>query len=263
MAFLIFFVLHWYLSLFFQSIFHHRYAAHSQFTMSKGWEKFFFIGCFITQGSSYISAKAYGLLHRLHHAHTDTELDPHSPSYSKNVGTLLLMTRNSYHHIFIGKTIVDEKYHKNLPDWLAFDKLAHNWMARVMWGAIYVVIYYFVVTQWWMWLFLPVTFALGALHGLAINWWAHKFGYTNFKNNETSKNILPIDILFWGEGYHNNHHENPSRANYGVKWYELDFGYGMVLLMDKIGIIQLKKKLKPIPVIAVVANKEQILEKVL
>jgi stearoyl-CoA desaturase (Delta-9 desaturase) len=260
MAFLIFFILHWYLSLFFQSVFHHRYAAHSQFTMSKGWEKFFFIGCFITQGSSYLSAKAYGLLHRLHHAHTDTELDPHSPSYSTNIGTLLLKTRNSYNDIFLGKTVVEEQYHKNLPDWNAFDKIAHNWIARVLWGATYVVIYYFIVTAWWMWLFLPVTFALGAIHGLAINWWAHKFGYRNFENEDTSKNILPLDILFWGEGYHNNHHQFPGRANYAVKWFEVDFGYTMVRLLNKIGIVQLKRPKMIIPALVPVSSKAQIIK---
>src|SRR5215467_6483535 len=80
MIILLFFIIHWYSSLFFQSIFHHRYAAHGMYTMSKFWERVFYIGCFITQGSSYISARAYGILHRLHHAHTDEAEDPHSPS---------------------------------------------------------------------------------------------------------------------------------------------------------------------------------------
>ena len=57
MAILIFFVLHWYLSLFCQTFFLHRYAAHGAFTMSRGWEKFFYILTFITQGSSYMSAR--------------------------------------------------------------------------------------------------------------------------------------------------------------------------------------------------------------
>ncbi len=43
MIIILFFVAHWYLSLFAQTFFHHRYAAHRAFTMSKGWEKFFFV----------------------------------------------------------------------------------------------------------------------------------------------------------------------------------------------------------------------------
>ena len=43
MAILIFFVAHYYLSLFTQTFYLHRYAAHKMFTMNKFWEKFFFL----------------------------------------------------------------------------------------------------------------------------------------------------------------------------------------------------------------------------
>ncbi len=236
----LFLVIHWYASLFFQSFFHHRYAAHAQFTMSKGWEKVFHILCFITQGSSYISARAYGLMHRLHHAHTDTEHDPHSPSYHGNAFMLLWQTRNSYNDIFKGTTEVALKYHKDLPEWKAFDRFAHNWVARLAWGLTYIGIYAWLATAWWQFLFLPLTFGMGALQGLAINWWAHKFGYSNFKMDNTSKNLIPVDLIFWGEGYHNNHHQYPGRANYAVKWFELDPGFMAVKALNYVGIVRLK-----------------------
>jgi stearoyl-CoA desaturase (delta-9 desaturase) len=47
------------------------------FTMSKAWEKFFYILSWIFQGSSYLSPRAYGIMHRMHHAYADTEKDPH------------------------------------------------------------------------------------------------------------------------------------------------------------------------------------------
>jgi len=53
--------------------------------MNKGWERFFFFFAWLTQGSSYLSPRAYGIMHRIHHAYTDTELDPHSPAYDKNL----------------------------------------------------------------------------------------------------------------------------------------------------------------------------------
>ncbi|KIA95178.1 fatty acid desaturase [Pedobacter kyungheensis] len=236
----IFLIIHWYASLFFQSFFHHRYAAHNHFTMSKAWEKFFYICCFLTQGSSYISARAYGLMHRLHHAHTDTVNDPHSPSFFQSIPALLWKTRNSYNDIFKGYTIVEEKYSKDLPEWQSFDKFAHNWLARVLWGVLYTAIYAVFVTHWWMWLFLPLTFSMGALQGIAVNWWAHRFGYRNYALRNTSRNILPLDLLFWGEAYHNNHHKNPGRANNAVKWFELDTGYAVIKLMHRLKIIKLK-----------------------
>ena len=43
MIIFVFLILHWYLSLFGQTFFLHRYSAHKMFTMNKFWEKFFYI----------------------------------------------------------------------------------------------------------------------------------------------------------------------------------------------------------------------------
>jgi len=240
MALFLFIVIHWYLSLFFQSVFHHRYAAHALFTMSKGWERFFYIGCFLTQGSSYISAYTYGMMHRLHHAHTDLPNDPHSPTNTPNLFMMLLDTRNNYFNIHIGKTVVDEKYKKDLPEWAAFDRLTHNWITRLSCALVYLGIYALLATHWWEYLFLPVTIAMGALQGTIVNWWAHKFGYRNYEVDNTSRNILPVDLIFWGEAYHNNHHKNPGRPNNAVKWFEWDMGYFGMKVLDKLHVIQIK-----------------------
>ena len=61
---LIFFVAHWYLSLLFQTMIHHRYAAHGMFIMSTFWERLFILLSYLAQGSSYLSPRAYGILHR-------------------------------------------------------------------------------------------------------------------------------------------------------------------------------------------------------
>ncbi len=239
MGLLLFIVLHWYLSLFFQSVFHHRYAAHNLFSMSPRWEKVFFVSCFLTQGSSYISARTYGIMHRLHHTFTDTENDPHSPHYSANFFAMMLDTRNSYNDIHIGKVVSGDAYTKNLPVWDSFEKFAHNWVTRVAWGIIYLIIYMQLATHWWMYLFLPLTLAMGAFQGIMINWWAHKFGYRNFSVDNTSKNILPVDLLFWGEAYHNNHHKFPGRPNNAVKWFEIDFGYLSMYVLQKLHVIKM------------------------
>jgi stearoyl-CoA desaturase (Delta-9 desaturase) len=240
MEIFIFFIIHWYASLFFQSLFHHRYAAHNHFTMSKGWEKVFFIGCYITQGSSYISAYAYGIMHRLHHAHTDTEMDPHSPDNSPNLFTMWKQTRDNYFDIYSGRVVVEDRYKKDLPQWHAFDRLAHTWPSRMLWLLIYITFYFFFATQWWMWLFLPLQFFMGSMQGAAVNWWAHRFGYTNFDMDNTSKNILPVDPIFWGESFHNNHHKHPGRVNNAHHWWEVDMGFLALRGLNAIGVVQLK-----------------------
>lgn len=241
MAVISFFIIHWYTSLFAQTFFHHRYAAHRMFTMSKFWERFFHIFSFITQGSSYISPHAYGILHRLHHAHADTEEDPHSPKYSKNLMSLMWKTREIYSNIYWGRMKVEEKLLRELPEWMSFNAFAEHWASRIGWMIVYTVFYIIFAETWWMWLLLPIHFVMGPFHGAVINWFAHKYGYVNFKVNDTSKNLLPVDILMMGEGYHNNHHSLQNRANFGgVRWHEIDPVYLFILLFDKLRIIRLR-----------------------
>ena len=234
-----FFVAAWYLSLFSQTFFHHRYASHRAFTMSIFWERFFFIFSYVTQGPHYLSPKAYAIMHRMHHAHTDTELDPHSPSYSNNIFSMMWSTRNRYRDIYTGKEIIEKKYLANLPEWKAFERLACSAISRIVWIGIYVWIFTWLTTAWWQFLLLPVLIVLGAFHGAIINWFAHKYGYRNHILNNTARNLLRIDFLMLGESYHNNHHKYPSSADFGYKAREIDPLYPLILLLDKLHVVRL------------------------
>src|SRR3979409_1865712 len=97
---LLFLAAHWYLSLFMQTFLQHRYAAHGAFSMSKFWERFFYLAAYITQGSSYVSPRAYAVMHRMHHAYTDTDKDPHSPAYDKNIFKMMWHARQVSVDIF-------------------------------------------------------------------------------------------------------------------------------------------------------------------
>ncbi|MTI33338.1 acyl-CoA desaturase [Xanthovirga aplysinae] len=240
-----FFIAHWYLSLFFQTFFLHRYSAHRAFTMSKRMEKVFYFLTFIFQGSSYLSAYAYGALHRMHHAYADTEKDPHSPMYSKNLFHMMWLTYKRYTNIFNQRVELDKKFTKDLPEWHKFDRFASHNLTRLAWGVLYTLFFMKFATSPWMYLLLPFVYLMSPVHGAIINWFAHIIGYINFKVSDTSKNFLPFDFLMFGESYHNNHHTYGSRANFGgVRWHEIDPAYLIILLFDKIGIIKLRKKTK-------------------
>ena len=86
----------WYGGLFFQTFFLHRYSAHQAFTMSKTTEKVFFILTWIFQGSNYLSAYGYGIMHRMHHAFADTPEDPHSPKYDETIFKMMWKTKTIY-----------------------------------------------------------------------------------------------------------------------------------------------------------------------
>jgi len=82
---------------------------------------------------------------------------------------------------------------------------------------------------------------MGAFHGAVINWFAHKYGYINFKLKNTSMNLLFIDVLMLGESYHNNHHKYPSAINFGRRWHEIDPMYPMIRLLALVNIIDINK----------------------
>jgi stearoyl-CoA desaturase (delta-9 desaturase) len=195
-----------------------------------------------------MSPKAYAIMHRLHHAYTDTDKDPHSPNFSSNLFTMLLRTRNYYLDIHKGKIKVEEKFTKNLPEWPAFERMANSTVSRILWSVVYTLVFVFFATSPFQYLLLPIVIAMGALHGAIINWFAHKFGYTNFKLNNTSENLFSVDVLMLGESYHNNHHKRPSAINFGVRWHELDPVYPVILFLNWLHIIRIPKVVK-IPVL--------------
>ncbi len=241
MIIVFFFISLWYLSLFSQSFFQHRYAAHCAFKMSKGWERFFFIVAYITQGSSYMSPRAYAIMHRLHHAYTDTERDPHSPSFSANIFQMMWRTRGFYQDIIHNRMDVEDKFTQALPEWKSFDKFANGAFSRIMWVVLYILFFVFFATNPYQYLLLPIVVSMGAFHGAIINWFAHKYGYINFKLKNTSMNLFFIDILMLGESYHNNHHKYPSSINFGTRWHEIDPLYPVIRLFAWMRIIKLQR----------------------
>jgi stearoyl-CoA desaturase (delta-9 desaturase) len=150
-------------------------------------------------------------------------------------------TRKKYADIYNGRMVIEEKFLKNLPDWRFFDRMAHPWITRLLWVAAYAAFYYYFVTSPWQWALLPLTIFMGPLHGGIINWFAHKYGSTNFAMNNTSRNLFYIDVLMLGEAYHNNHHKFPSSINFGVKRNEIDPIYFIILFFNRLGIIRLNK----------------------
>lgn len=236
-----FFLIHWYGSLFFQTFFLHRYASHQMFTMSPFWEKVFYVLTWVFQGSNYLSPYGYGVMHRMHHAYADTEKDPHSPKYDETIFRMMWKTKTIYSDINTGKMEVDNRFTDGAPQWKSFDFFARSWVSRLMWVAFYVGVYALFADAWWLWLFLPIQFLLSPIHGAIINWFAHKYGYRNFKVGDTSTNFLPFDFLMMGESYHNNHHKNGDRANFGgVRWHEIDPTYLFIRLFAKLKIIRMK-----------------------
>ena len=134
------FVVHWYTSLFFQTFFLHRYVSHGMFKMSRSTERFFFVLTFLFQGSSFLNPRAYGVLHRLHHAHSDTIDDPRSPIQTGNIIRMNFFTFSKYWSILKCDANYAE-YEKGIPKWERFENFTNKFLVRILFIGIYVILY--------------------------------------------------------------------------------------------------------------------------
>lgn len=241
MPILLFFFAHWFLSIFFQTFYHHRYASHKMFTMNKFWERAFHLLTYISLGSSYLVPRAYAIMHRMHHAYSDTEKDPHSPHFFKDVFGLMFHTARIYNGLLTDKLQVESKFLGNYPTWDSLDKFGNSWFSRLSWAGVYIAFYVAFASAWWMFLLLPLHFLMGPIHGAAVNWCGHKYGYQNYDNGDDSRNSMPFDLLLLGELFQNNHHKHPNSPNFASKSWEFDPVYPVLRILHKTGVIHLRR----------------------
>jgi stearoyl-CoA desaturase (delta-9 desaturase) len=211
------------------------------YTASKGWERVFYFCTWFFQGSSYLVPRAYGVMHRMHHEYSDTEHDPHSPHFFKDVWTMMVQTRKLYNSFLKGGTVPDAKFTEEpLPEWRALDRFGDHIITRVIFGLSYIAFYVAFAPSWIWFLLLPIHFLMGPVQGAVVNWCGHKYGYSNFNNNDHSRNSSPWGFLLLGELFQNNHHKFKDSPNFAKKWFELDPTYPVMKFMNFVGIIKLK-----------------------
>ncbi len=261
--FILCFVGHQIASLMMHSLFLHRYGTHQQFTMSIFWERVFFVVTWLLQGPSFLNPKTYAILHLLHHTHSDDKNDPHSPkNFSKSlhgwdIATALpkMMYATKKTFAQIKKDLLSEVVSANsevrelvrtrkFPEWRTFEKFADSKVVMLGMALIMFFIYLIYAPSWWLWFLLPFTILNGPSQGAIVNWFGHMWGYVNFRlpKPDNSKNTPILGTIMLGECYQNNHHKDPMNPNFGfARWYEFDPLYPVVLILDKIGIIQLPK----------------------
>jgi len=238
---ILFFILHWYLSAVSQTFFLHRYASHRVFTLSKFWERFFYFLTFVFQGASFLNPRAYAILHRMHHAYSDTEKDPHSPRFFPDIFSLMWHTKQVYQDIVYSRTTIEKRFDKNYPEWPVLDFIADSYAVRILWGFAYFCFYYFFAPSPWFYLLLPVHFLMGPVHGAIVNFAGHKYGYRNYNVGDDSTNTFAVDLVCLGECFQNNHHKFPARANFATKPFEFDATYYVIKFFNKLGILKLKR----------------------
>ncbi len=238
MEILIFFFAHWILSIFFQTFFLHRYCSHRMFEMPLWMQKFCYLGTYISQGSSFLAPRAYAILHKAHHSHSDTEKDPHSPHFYHSPFSMMKRTAIIYNDIVQKRNLEYQEFKYDLIEMPRLDRWGDSWISRLSFGFLYIAFYVTFADHWAYFLLLPAHFLMGPIHGAIVNWCGHKYGYQNYTGMDESRNTLFLDFLTMGELFQNNHHKHPKRLNFAVRWFEIDPTYIAIYPMLKLGIIK-------------------------
>lgn len=227
---------------------YHRLLTHRSFRCPKWVEH-----CFAILGISCFedSPVRWVVVHRLHHVHSDEKPDPHSPIVNfvwSHFGWLIVRNRETH------SIRATDKFAKDLlrdPFYMYLEKNPYMQLvialaqipifflggylsgllvssgnqsdalqlglSLVVWG-----VYVRVVAVW------HITWSVNSL--------SHMFGYQNYETGELSKNNWFVALLTVGEGWHNNHHEDPSAASVQHRWWEIDISYYEIRILEKLGL---------------------------
>ena len=71
----------------------------------------------------------------------------------------------------------------------------------------------------------------------SINSVCHVWGTSPYQSRDDSKNNYPIAVLSLGEGWHNNHHAFPTSARHGLRWWQFDASWCVLLAMRATGLV--------------------------
>ncbi|MBK9182922.1 MAG: fatty acid desaturase [Ignavibacteria bacterium] len=185
-------------------------------------------------------------VHTKHHAFSDQEGDPHSPTISgflyAHFEWLLAMNTPNMNEI---KAKWGARYTKDpMIDWFS--------RTFLFWGlgslVIPAIIGYFVGGGHGAWM----GFIWGGLVRIfisshvtwSVNSVCHYVGGRMFTTTDKSRNNFIVGILALGEGWHNNHHAFPASAFHGMKWWQIDVTGLSIRLFEAIGLV---KKVVRIP----------------
>ena len=62
-------------------------------------------------------------------------------------------------------------------------------------------------------------------------------GAGSVSDADGSTNSWLLATLFWGEGWHNNHHQFPGAAHSGLRWYEVDGAFYILKVLSWLGLV--------------------------
>jgi stearoyl-CoA desaturase (delta-9 desaturase) len=227
------------LNVFYITVLYHRGLTHQSVLLVPAMVKWVgWTGIWVTG----IDPKAWACMHRLHHQYSDTEKDPHSPQIYGVFGVALEQLR-SYELTLRNLISRKTEYLKvvaDIPFNVSFLNRKKLWLMPYILHLVLGVLIGFCSHSIWIGGAYYVGIVSHPVQGWMVNSLAHKYGYRNFATRDRSTNNWFVSLLVFGEGYQNNHHARPRRANFAIRGTEIDFGYALCLMARNLGLLKLR-----------------------
>jgi stearoyl-CoA desaturase (Delta-9 desaturase) len=204
---------------------YHRYFSHRAFRTSRVFQ---FCLAFLAQTSAQRGILWWAAKHRLHHKHSDTAADVHSPVQSgvlyAHLGWIFVPRNDATDYAAVRdlaryKELVWLDRHPYLPAAL----LAILTWLIAGWPGLAVGFCWSTVAVW------HATFSINSL--------AHVIGRQRYVTGDQSRNHWLLALLTMGEGWHNNHHAYQASVRQGFRWWEYDPTYYALRVLSWVGVV--------------------------
>jgi stearoyl-CoA desaturase (delta-9 desaturase) len=184
----------------------HRYYSHKSFKLNS-FVKWFFTVFAVLAGRG--SPLGWVYIHRIHHATSDTEKDPHSPHYDtfKFIGFKPIQESTKINYFIVKELLTDTH--------IKIDK--YYLLILLSFLILLSIINFNLIFYMWA---LPVFVV--SVSQIAFNYFAHKHGYRNFATKDCSTNNIYLWPFILGDAWHNNHHAHAEKFSSKIKKHEYD-----------------------------------------
>lgn len=210
----------------------HRHLTHQTIRYSKPMVVFIKTINWLTLVSKYdlYFEREFVATHSLHHQKPDVTGDPHSPYFTFTWPTFHIDRFN------------DEEAEKRTNHLVDLQPNGYDQFLSKLPGGFYLILVPLTLIWGWKGVIAAFIFKQGKWFGGTLaNFVGHTFpGYTNAKLNNGARNIPPYLMpLLVGEDLHGNHHKWANRANFAVRWWEIDIVYQILRILSWFGLVKI------------------------
>ena len=217
----------------------HRLWSHNSYKAHRAVEAILML---LSAGTLQGPVIAWASDHYKHHAHTDTDRDPHTPLKFKNkflgflwshVGWMIFTKRKKA----ISRVVITKLGRNKLLMW----QLRYYWYVAILMNIVPPTFIGFLIggdihSAYAGLLFIGLGRAVQQQMTFCINSWAHFVGDQQYTTNNTARDSWIIAPLLLGENWHNFHHAFPQDYRNGHQWYHFDIHKWIIYCLSKVGL---------------------------